>query len=112
MDHRQAETGSLAPLLRGEERIEDALHGWGVHARPSIGYGEPEIVTGGQEAIAFRGWDGNIGKFYAQHASLFPHCVGAIRAEVHDDLLHLDRVGQHQSVGGGIARENLDGGGQ
>ena len=46
---------------------------------------------------AVRRGDAEIAQFDVEHPALLPHGIGGIGAEVHEDLLHLDGIGEDQA---------------
>ena len=86
-------------LLCREERVEDPVDDvrWYAHAR--IPHGElhsivPASMSWGTPSESSTS---EIGKPHFEGPSFFPHRIGRIGAEVHEDLLDLDGVGEDEA---------------
>ena len=99
----KAHAAGLALLFGGEERLEDAIAGFRVHADAGIGDGKDGIGTGddvGIEAAVGIVEDGHFG--FNGEATAVGHGVACVEAEVHENLLDLGGVGLDRlKMGGG-----------
>ena len=95
LNHRQPEAGSLADLLGGEERLEDARPHLIGHALAGVGDRQPHVLAGaglaGIAAGVGRGHLDRLGR-ERQRAPL-GHGVAGVQAQVHE------RLGQERRVG-------------
>ena len=94
MARRETEAGALASFLRREKWLEDARLHFGRHARAVVAHGQHHIIArhdlGPQPAILVVER-----KVFRLDGQLAParHGVTRVDRKVHDDLLHLPRIG-------------------
>ena len=88
VDHRQAQAGSLARTLRAEERFENPLDGFGVHAGARVGDRETDEFPGPRLGYRLAVSLVDLHVFRADR-KLAPvrHGVARVDRQVHDDLL-------------------------
>src|SRR6266446_6838046 len=93
VDHAEAEPGSLAFRLRGEERVEGAGDDIRRHARPRIAKRDEDILPGAHLGMSRRVGlvEHDIGELDRQLATV-AHRRGGIERQVEDDRFELDRV--------------------
>ena len=89
IDHRQAEPGSLADFLGGEEGLERALDDFGRHAGSGVADGELDIVAVLELGVA-RHFDLRSSR---SQDSPVGHGVARVDREVEDRDLELGRIG-------------------
>ena len=103
LDHGQAEPGTVALGLGGEKGLQDALPGLGVHAGAAVAHHNAQKIAGLQDHALE-------GQF--QHPAGRGHGLGGVGAKVHQHLMDLAGIGQHQPLPGRQRGHlDVDGGG-
>jgi hypothetical protein len=103
----EAETGALAQLLGGEERLENAVDGGRVHTRSRVGDRKHHVVAGAGERLVgtvFRVEDDKRG--LDEQGAAVGHGVAGVDAEVHQNLFDLGGIGANQGESG--SEDGLD----
>ena len=96
IDHRQAQTRSLAHRLGREEGLERALHDLRRHARSGVGDAQRDVLAGLQvQRDAAAGVDPAVGGLDRQPTAI-GHGVAGVDAEVEQRVFQLVRIGQHR----------------
>ena len=112
MHGRQAEAGSAADGLGGEEGLENVLQRGGIHAVAGIAHGKTHMRPGHQGAVREGALAGHGDVFERNLDRAAPvHGLRRIGAEVHHDLLQLGRIRLDRGAAGIEASSQRNGGG-
>ncbi len=107
--HRQAQPGALIDVLRGKERLEDACLRVGVHPRACVADGEPHVAARLQMQMLARqvGVDPHGPDGHVQHAlaRIALHGLCGIGNQVHNYLLQLSGIAEHEAVLWGLGAQ-------
>ena len=94
LHERQAETGPLADLLGGEERLEEMrLHVFG-HADAVVAYAKPDVVAGGTECSPGTIAASTVAISSTRESAAARQRVARVDHQVEDDLLDVVRIHQ------------------
>ncbi len=86
-------------IFCGKIGIKDPLGSRTVHAMACIAHSEPHIRSGLQVRILGRSISIKVHIHQADldHAPVFLHGMGCVRAKIHQYLMHLGRISQHHA---------------
>ena len=112
MHDGEAQAGAFARLLRGEERIEDALDGRGVHALPIVADGKAGEAprTHAREPACGGGIQRDGPEPHLDAPGLISQSVPGVGAEIDENLVDLGGVSEHRRDIRLHRRDDLDGG--
>src|SRR5450756_1547769 len=109
IDHAESETGPLADILGGKERLENTLQNRGGNAVPGIGHLHPDVISSGDFAgdanvtvvkNDIAGRDGQL--------ATVRHRVAGVEREIEDGVVELTGIDQRQRDVAGEFRHDLD----
>lgn len=97
VNHGKAQAGPFSHALVSEIRLKDAVEKFPWYSVPGVADGHPKILPRAQSRRRKTVFSVQLdtGKFDRQDAFGFPHGIGRIGAEVHEDPMKLGKITIH-----------------